>query len=77
MHGSSLNTGEIRIGNDQTYSNNPVCATQITDSGWYECNTPLEGQYIFFKRIVDAAPGNIGADLVIYSIRAYKGFNIA
>ena len=77
LHASSLNTGEIRIGNDQTYSNNPVCATQITDSGWYECSTPLEGQYIFLKRIVDAAPANIGVDLVVYSVRAYKGINVA
>ena len=77
VHAHHLNTGEIRIGNDRTYSNNPVCATQITDSGWYECSTPLRGRFIHFKRIVDAAPANIGVDLVVYSLRAYKGINIA
>ena len=77
LHGYYLNLGEIRIGNDATYANNPVCATSITDSGWYECGTPLFGQYIFVKRISEALPDNFGTRMVVYSIRAYKGVNVA
>ena len=46
MSARPQNPTKISIGTSVIFSTNPVCATDITDTGWYECPTSLTGGYI-------------------------------
>ena len=37
---------KITVGDLGDPGSDPICADQIVDSGWHECNTILSGNYI-------------------------------
>ena len=67
-----INPSRITIGNSSDPQLNPVCFNDITDGGWYECPTPMLGEYISIHKT-----DGTSSEYNIWTLRAYEGINIA
>ena len=48
--GHSIISSAVSVGYDSSPFNNVLCASGITDGGWYECPSSLKGRYISIYR---------------------------
>ena len=66
-----MNPSRITIGNSTNPFNNPICADDITDGGWFQCRQELYGRYISIYRTSSA-----WNYLDLWTLRAYSGENV-
>ena len=67
-----INPSQITVGNNADPTVNSICADEITDGGWFQCDVPLTGQIVSIHRTSD-----VFDKYALWTLRAYAGINVA